>query len=248
MLQLLLHAALAQEPPADEEEAAGDPDEMIVFGDLVEQERRQELTETLLDLGYRPGKRRDNGRVVYRPEVAWHPSVIIDDDGYAILKRSPVRFEPWIDLKSEPLEWVSCVPPFTVMCVRIGGWMVSNRKLNHKKEFVAEGIDPTLDAWREVLVANAMGRRLNEEIPDMLEGIWLRGEVPLGEPLETPEQRRAAVLTFWASRACTPEGAAARQTAADFLEYVVQSSPHPVTAEEKAQAEAANLCGDTFSW
>ena len=185
MLPLVLFsAAFAQEPapapaPEPEPEVVDEGgDEMIVFGDLQEQKRRQELTQTLLDLGYKPGKRRENGRTVYRPEVAWHPTVIVDDDGYAVMKRTPVRFEPWIDLKSEPLEWVSCVPPFTIMCLRVGGWIVSNRKLNHKKEFVAEGMDPYIDAWREVLVANAMGRRLNEEIPDMLEGMPSIGGPP----------------------------------------------------------------------
>jgi hypothetical protein len=242
-LLLLTAAAFAQAPPPEEREGAPAAEEMIVFGDMEERQRRMELEQTLQDMGYRPGKSRDNGRTVFRPQIAWHPTVIIDDDGFAIIRRSPVRFEPWVGGNSN-LRWISCVPPFTVMCVKLGGWLVSDRKLTHKKTFLVEGMDPSLDAWREVLVANAMGRRLNEEIPDMLEGIWTHGIMPLGEPLQTPEERRLAIVTFWASRACTPEGAAARQTAADFLQYVVQDSAHPVTAEERAAAEAANRCGD----
>jgi hypothetical protein len=238
-LTLLSLLAQAQDAPAE----AGSDEEMIVFGDLEEQRRRQDLTATLLDLGYRPGRDRNSGRTVYRPEVAWHPSVIIDDDGYAIIRRSPVRFEPWVEGRSN-LKWISCIPPFTVMCVRIGGRVVSERKLRHKKQFVAEGIDPALDVWREVLVANAMGRRLGEDIPDMLEAVWQHGEVPLGDPLEAYSDRRAAILTFWASRACTPEGAAARELAADFVRYEIQASAHPVPADEQAAAESASLCGD----
>jgi len=247
VLPLLLCAvSLAQDPDTsveDEEMVVTAEDEMIVFGDLEERRRRQELEQTLQMMGYRPGKSRDTGRTVYRPEVAWHPTVVIDDDGYAIMRRSPVRFEPWVEGRNN-LKWVSCVPPFTVMCVKLGGWLVSERKLSHKKRYVAEGMDPTLDAWRGALVANAMSRRLDEHIPDMLDEIWVRGEVPLGDPLESHAERRMAILTFWASRACTPEGLRAREVTADFLRYEIQSSAHPVTAEEKAAAEDANLCGE----
>lgn len=246
MLFWLLPTVLAEDPPAPQTpqptQEAVSSEEMVVFGDMEEQRQRQELEQTLLDMGYRPGHTRDNGRTVYRPEVAWHPSVIIDEDGYALIRRSPVRVEPWVDGRTN-LRWISCVPPFTLMCVRIGGWIVSERKLAYKKAYVAEGIDPDLQAWRAVLVANAMGRRLNEDIPDMLETIWTHGEVPLGDPLETPQQRREAILAFWGSRACTPEGDAARQTAADFLTFVVQPSPHPVTEAERLAVSNGNPCG-----
>ena len=224
-------------------EGLEEDEEMIVFGELEAQRRRQQLDQDLRDLGYRAGKRKD-GRTVYRPEVAWHPSVIIDDDGYAIIKRSPVRFEPWVQGRSN-LRWISCIPPFTIMCIKLSGQLVSDAKLTPKKQVVAEGIDPALDSWRAVVVANAMAERLGVAIPDMLEATWQDGGS--GEVrLETPTERRAAILEFWVSRACTPEGAAAREVAADFLRYEVQPSAHPVTPAELAAVNARSPCGDVL--
>ena len=254
LLAVLSPPALAQaSPPAedgdeadsdDEEVVLSGDEEMIVVGALEAQRRRQALEQDLRDLGYRAGKKKE-GRTVYRPEVAWHPTVIIDDDGYAIIKRSPVRFEPWVEGRTN-LRWISCIPPFTIMCVRIGGQVVSSAKLTPKKQAVAEGIDPSLDAWRAVVVSNAMSHRLGEDIPDMLQALW--AAPPATDPLlATPAARRAALLEFWVSRACTPEGAQARSVTADFLRYEVQPSADPVTPEELAAVNARRQCGDALT-
>lgn len=256
MILLLLGAlARADDPdtgaPADEvpdeEMVVGPNEEVIVFGELEIARRRGELERDLRDLGYREAKTKD-GRTIFRPEVAWHPSVIIDDDGYVILRRSPVRVEPWVQGRTK-LVWLSCIPPFTPMCVRIGGWIVSEAKLTPKKGYVAAAIDPKVRSWRAAIVSEAMGRRLGEEIPDMLESVWTLGLMP-GDEGGTPmpvEERRAVLLSFWSGRACTPEGAQARELVEDFLNYVVQDSPHPVTAEEQAAASAESYCGLTLT-
>ena len=243
---LAILAAIAEDTGTPPEEESAD-EELIVFGDLAVQQRRAELGSTLEQMGYREAKRRGD-RSIYRPEVAWHPSVVVDDEGFVLIKRSPVRIEPWVDGRSK-LTWLSCIPPFTPMCVRIGGQVVSERKLAHKKAWIAYSIDPRVDAWRAAIVAEAMGRRLNEDIPDMLEDIWSEGQ-PLssgGDALVEPADRRAALLGFWASRACTPEGLQARQTTASFIRYEVQESPTPVTAEELALANATRYCGDPLT-
>lgn len=230
----------------EEGDDAGENEEMIIYGELEERRRRQALEQDLLDLGYTRKKRKD-GQTIYRPEVAWHPTVIIDDDGYVIMKRSPVRFEPWVAGRTN-LRWISCVPPFIIMCIKPSGQLVSPRKLTPKKQYVAENIHPELTAWRAVVVSNAMNRRLGEEIPDMLEAIWLEGTpMTAGAPkLESYADRRGAILEFWSSRACTPEGAEARGVTADFVRYVIQLSEHPVTEEELTQANARSYCEDTL--
>jgi hypothetical protein len=227
----------------DEEMVVGANEELIVFGELEIIRRRADLEADLRDLGYREAKTKD-GRATFRPEVAWHPTVIIDDDGYVLLRRSPVRIEPWVEGRTK-LTWLSCIPPFTPMCVRIGGWIVSNRKLTPKKGFVAGAIDPRVRQWRAAIVSNAMGQRLGVDIPDMLESVWTLGTMPGQEDTEpmNMEERRAALLGFWSGRACTPEGAQARSLVEDFLSYVVQDSQHPVTAEEQAYASAESYCG-----
>ena len=204
--------------------------------------RRSELEADLRDLGYREAKTKD-GRTIFRPEVNWHPTVIIHDEGFVVLKRSPVRFEPWVEGRTK-LVWLSCLPPFTPMCLRLSGQLVSPRKLTPKKGTVVGAIDPKVRRWRAAVVSSAMGRRLNEDIPDMLESIWTLGVMP-GEddaaPMSYPE-RRASLLAFWSGRACTPEGAAAQALTVDFINYIVQDSTHPVTAEELAQANTESYC------
>ncbi|MDG1477960.1 MAG: hypothetical protein P8R54_00145 [Myxococcota bacterium] len=261
LLALLASGASAEEPDAtddastspiddtliDEEMVVGANEEIIVFGELEIIRRRADLEADLRDLGYREAKTKD-GRTTFRPEVAWHPTVIIDDDGYVLLRRTPVRIEPWVEGRTK-LTWLSCIPPFTPMCVRIGGWIVSNRKLTPKKGYVAGAIDPRVRQWRAAIVSNAMGQRLGVDIPDMLESIWTLGTMPGQEDTEpmSMTERRAALLGFWSGRACTPEGAQARSLVEDFLNYVVQDSPHAATPEEQASASAESYCGLTLT-
>ena len=256
LLMLLLALASAEEPdtaaPAedverfDEEMTIDANEEIIVFGELEVARQRAALEADLRDLGYSEAKTKD-GRTVFRPEVAWHPTVVVYDEGFVVLKRSPVRIEPWVQGRTK-LVWLSCLPPFTPMCLRIGGQIVSARKLHPKKGYVAAAIDPRIRQWRAAVVSNAMGTRLGEEIPDMIESIWTLGVMPGQEdaaPMSIPE-RRAALLAFWSGRACTPEGAAARTLVEDFLNYVVQDSAHPVTAEEQVTASTESYCGLTL--
>ena len=108
-------------------------------------------------------------------------------------------------------------------------------------------MDRPLDDWQEAIVSTATRERLDREIPDQLDSLWQDGtpmKVGVSTPHETPAARREAVLAFWSSRACTPEGAAAREVAALFLEYEVQSSPFPVSVDELARANRMQRCED----
>lgn len=257
-LVLLSWAALAQEPeatasPSEVSEAAeADPTELslevdgelVVFGDLQVAARRAELDQGLRQQGYRVGIRKD-GKTVYRPEDPWKPTVVVFDDGFVRLKRSPVRFEPPGQRSdSNKLRYLWCLPPFTPMCLRVGGQLVSKRKLDPQKARVLTSTHPQVGAWREALVSRAMTTKVGTELPDRLDQLWATGRPLEGEdpPLVDPADRRAAILQHWSNRTCTPEGDAVAEVLALFLEYEVQESEAPATAAEQARANAAQRC------
>lgn len=237
-----------QDPPAEPAPAepatpgVGASEEMIVHGQREIARRRAEINADLLEMGYRA---KDKGEVtVYRPDSVWHPSVLVYDDGFVVLKRTPPRFDPPIQGSSN-LRYLACVPPFTPMCLRLGGWMVSEKKLTPQKARVADALDADVDAWQAAIIRQANAVRVGQEVPDMLTATWEQGAPlePGGATLEDPVARRAAILEFWASRADTAEGAAVRAVTGDFIRYVVQDSPWPATPDEIAATEARCGCG-----
>lgn len=255
LLALLAAPAAAEDPPrapppeaepaprAEPPAAQGD-EEIIVFGQIQAAKARGRLDRDIRQLGYRPGEKKGD-HTVYRPETVWKPTVVVYDDGFVILRRTRPRFEPWVKGKTK-LVWLSCVPPFTLMCIKLSGWLVSPARLEAQKSRVATGIDPELRGWREALVAQNMERRIGVDLPEALDLLWLEGRPmrPDRPPLPSPEERRAAVLAFWAERSCTPEGQAVRDLVEIFLAMEVQRSPFPATSAELRAAEAAQSCGD----
>lgn len=232
-------AAADEDAPADD----GPDEEIIVLGRREIARRRAALDRDLKEQGYKAKDR--EGVTVYRPEVYWKPSVFVYDDGYVILRRTPPRFEPYVAGTSN-LRYLACIPPFTVMCVKLSGWLVSERKLTPQKNEVISSIQPEVRAWQGAISHDVMTVRLGTEIPSLLVGTWERGEpMEPGEPgLPTVEERRRAILRFWATRADTPEGDAVRAVVADFFELVVQESDNPATPDEIAAAEALCACGE----
>lgn len=232
-------------PSVKPAEPQGLGDEIVVFGEREIVKRRRALDRRIRAAGYRPGVKKD-GRVVYRPEVAWKPTVVVYDDGFVILRRSRIRFEPWVRGRTKAV-WLSCIPPFTLMCIKLGGRLVSPARLSAQKERTLRAMDRPLDDWQEAIASTATRERLDREIPDQLDSLWQDGtpmKLGVSTPHETPAARRQALLAFWSSRACTPEGAAAREVAALFLEYEVQSSPFPVSVDELAHANRMQRCED----
>lgn len=218
--------------------------EVVIYDQMVVAKKKQALDKNLRQLGYRPGD--DKGdRVVYRPETVWKPTVIVHDDGFMVMRRTRPRFEPWVKGKS-PYRWLSCIPPFTLMCIKMSGWLVSESRLTPQKGRVAEAVDPELRAWREAVIARNFNRQIGVELPQSLDGLWLEGLPLEGDdpPIADPSLRRAALLRHWSSRACTPEGQEVREVIELYLALEVQRSPFPVTPEEEAAAEAAQACGD----
>ena len=241
--------AFADEP-AESETTSSDGskavgDEIVVFSELDVARKRRALEQRIRAVGYKAGVRKEN-RTIYRPETAWKPTVVVYDDGFVVMKRSRIRFEPWVKGRTKAV-WLSCIPPFSLMCIKLGGQVVSPARLTAQKERTLNALDAPLDAWQEAIASNATDTRLHREIPAELDALWTQGirmDHARGAPLATPEERRAAILAFWEGRACTPEGAAAREVAALFLEYEVQPSPFPATVAEIREANASQTCED----
>ena len=239
--EIVVRGPTAAEPSPEEAEPS--PEEIVVFGELEAARHRQQVMRDLRNLGYRAGKRKD-GYTQFRPEVPWKPTVRVYDDGFVVLKRSPVRWQPPGDPRNK-INNLWCLPPFTPMCLRVGGVLVSKRKLDPQKARVANALEPELRDWRAAVAATAMEERVGVELPDQLDALWQEGRPldPRQPVVADMAARRAILLELWSSRTCTPEGAQVRGVVEVFLEYEVQTSPFAVTAEELAGAQARHRCG-----
>jgi hypothetical protein len=226
--------------------------EITVIGELEIKRRRAEVIVELRELGYGKGERKE-GKTVFHHPVAYHPSIVLHDDGIVSIKRGPVRFQPflggWSPESTQPrnkLWYLTCLPPLTLNCFRMGGQVISPRKLSPMKHQVATHIDPDVDHWRDALVQNATAHRLGVELPGQLEAIWLHGQPidPHAPLLPAPGARQAAILDLWSNRACSVEGEAARQVIGDFIRHEIQHSAHPISAHELSKANESQRCPD----
>lgn len=235
---LLVLRVGATEPPDD-----GDY-EVIVYGQLLVEQARQELVHELEQEGYALAK--DKGdHVVYRHAQPWKGEVLVYDDGWVRVRRQRPHVEP-VDApflpEGSPLSWAACaVVPWR--CVRIGGWTVSGRKYQAQQSRVVVAMEDEATVYGDRVADLAVDRAAND-LPERLEALWYEG-VPLrdGDPvLVTPADRRAALLDYWEERTCTPWGDTMRDAVEAFLRAEVQTSEHPVTVAELADLDARCRC------
>ena len=196
----------------DDSETADE--EIIVYGKREVDRRRRILDAELKNSGYRQGKRKGD-KVVYRPETVWHPSVVVYDSGWVDLKKTPPRFEPWIDGHPDnKWRYLSCIPPFGLMCIKASGWLITKRRAQHSKTAVVDNHIETIQYWQESVVGMATQQRLEVQLPDDLDLLWRDRSLSSTEKIEQ-------IVYLWHSRTCTPEGLAAASVIADFLTYEV---------------------------
>jgi hypothetical protein len=248
LLLILLFQVSAQEPSSEssteesssqstKEENPKADEEIIVLGQSEVERRRNILDTQLRKTGYREGIRRGD-KVLYRPEVVWRPTLVIYDSGFVDLRKTPPRFEPWVKgRKDNRWRYLSCLPPFTPMCVKASGWFITKRRAQHSKTEVVETNIILIQSWQEAILSVATQQRMDEGIPNFLEEIW-DGNSPLSK-----QQRKQDILEFWSSRSCTPEGDQAAQVINDFIVFEIQQSDTPVTQAEKQEAEQNSICG-----
>ena len=238
----LIPAARADTGSPEQSTAASPTEEMIIYGEQEIARRRGEVVQNLRHLGYRELRRRD-GKTVFAPKVPYRPTVVLDDDAWMQVKRTPVRIDP---PGASNWRYLWCLPPFTITaaCIQVGGQVIGKRKLAPFKEDVVRATQFEMRAWQRAVVANAMAKRLNQELPDMLDATWHTGQ-PLGDDgpfIESPENRRELILDFWASRSCVAEGQQVRELVATFIQAEIQTGPDPASAEEIRVANNAQRC------
>ena len=202
--------------------------EIIVFGENDVHMKRKELEDVLFKQGYESGI--DKGdKIIYRPQTAWKPSVVLHDSGFVAFKRTPPRFESYVNTNSWS-DYLYCLPPLTLMCIKASGWMVSNRRLRHVKTDLVEESRNELEAWQKSIVAFSSQIRLQETIPTLLENLWQDG---LNENNETSvEQAKETIAEFWKTRACNDIGNEARSIVLEFIEEEIQTTEHAFIQHE----------------
>jgi hypothetical protein len=248
LLFILTTSAVASDDTGDAPEPPPTAtEEIIVHGDMEIARKRARVIQNLKHLGYEEAARR-NGRSIYRPKVPYKPTVVVDDDAWMHVKRSPIRVDP-PGRKDNALRYLWCIPPFTITaaCVQVGGQVIGRRKLEGMKEEVARATSYEMSQWRTAVIALAMDKRIGEEIPDMLDRVWELGQTDtLDDPvLDEHSARRQVILNFWASRSCIPEGEEVRVLTADFITEIIQTSEHPATQSELDSANQRQRCPES---
>ena len=234
------------EEPKTEDARESVNEEMVIHGQMVVAKKRKALENRLRRMGYKKFVRK-KGRTTIRHARPYRPTILLDDDGWMMIKRSPIRFEPpgKAAERSSKLKYLWCLPPPTVACIRIGGQVVNRRRLMTYKNRVAVQSFGYVKEWQDAIISQAMNVRLTTDIPEMLDSIWKEGltgdDTP---PLQTPKDRRSAIMEFWHTRTCVKEGAQARQLAWDFIVYEIQASEHPASRAEIEAANAKLNCSD----
>ena len=200
-----------------------EPPEMIIFGEREVDIRRKRLEDHLYLSGYREGIEKD-GRTVYRPETSWKPSVVIYNSGFVELKRTPPRFESYLKHRNDIWRYLACVPPFTIMCVDVNGWMINERKLQHAKEDIVVETHSDVIAWQEALEKMGMEERINNTIPLMLDAVWRQGLLPDGTTTSNTQERFDWIVHFYQNRLCNEYGLMVRNVIKTYVEEEISAS------------------------
>jgi hypothetical protein len=122
--------------------------------------------------------------------------------------------------------------------VRVGGQVISERKLRAHKEDALENSHAQVVSWQDALATNATNE-LIDHLPTELEALWETGVHPVtGEIVASRVERKGIILDMWLHKANNRWGRAVREVIGDFLRHVVQDSEHPVTVAELADVNA----------
>ncbi|HHO49970.1 MAG TPA: hypothetical protein ENK18_03645 [Deltaproteobacteria bacterium] len=221
----------------DPEDPGTQPDEaeleLIVYGELQVEAARRAVVDELAELGFTDVVERGD-HVVYRHERPWHGEVVLYEDGWMEVKRQPLRVEgrevPWAR-QDTPLAWAGCLI-YPWACLRINGAMVGSRRWRSSESRTVAAVQPKVQAWGDRIADLAVEHR-SDALPQRLEALWTEGiGLQGGARLQTYRERRAALLSYWASRTDTVWGDEIRRAVIAFCRAVVQHSDHPFTDAE----------------
>ena len=209
-------------------------EEVVVTARKASDLRLEELVGRLREIGYGAPIERANGELHFRAQGVDRPWITLRPDGQLDVQRA--GYVPLRDPVSIDEVLGHTVVRFTVP-------VISERKLAQPRGRLMDAIVDDVRAWREALCAEGFEERLLAEIPATLDRVWHDG-IPIDgeEVLETPAERRAAILDWWVTRTCTPEGEQVRALVVRYLDHEVQPSAWPVTDAEIAAANARRTC------
>lgn len=265
----------AQETTPDEasEPAAAveaEIEEITVWGQHAVRQARAAVIRDMESLGYK-AKDRD-GDVVFRPPERWMGRVTFTRDGQLGFGRVVVAmrsaqmhartYDPGTSVDaadaratSASLDVSSTADDLAfdrgseaqLVVPEVATWVLpSKRVLGELQLRVLKVVEPSVSTYRQVLWATDV-RDTMATLADRLDALWRDGvSLEGGATVVSPEERRAAVLDYWATRASTKEGRLVCDAVALWLRETVQDSAHPAGTAEIAEAEARRSDGATF--
>lgn len=239
--------------------------EVTVWGEHAVRQARAEVVRAMEDQGWEMVRDRDGVYIFKGPEpwmgrahlyrdgrFDFTRPVVVPTGATAMDQPGAMRIgDPNPRLPPETLEYGADIDRLFEPGQSAGGGAVTpsgalgvgfqapgKRKVEDAQARALHGVRPELGRYRAVVRETAFQDAL-DELPARLDALWERGVALEGEGrLLGPVDRRQAVLHHWASRADTPEGDGVRRVIALWLRETVMDSDHPVTPQEKAEAEA----------
>jgi hypothetical protein len=209
-------------------------EEVVVWGRLAVDSARDEIVREFEAIGFRV-VRREEGAVVFRSRSSLVGKVTLRPDGSLDFTGAGVRATP-APVASAPVQSPN-EPPIAGSGLSVIG-PPSRAKVKDAEDEIRDRVKDEIASFRAI-----QQRTLFEEqlltLPDRLDRLWADGTpIEPGPALASPDERRRAVLSHWATRADTVEGARVRETVEDWLLAVVQASDLPITDAERAEFEA----------
>lgn len=225
-------------------------EEMVVWGERVG-EARSRLDLGLRGYGYEVKRKRDGVTVYGRTGTnRWKPKVLVSAEGvvwfrnprvviYPPLVRAdaPQSFTTGPGLASTPGDYPDRGELRLMFPVQFPGRRIQKQEQGRVLAEVGDEVQALQAAH-----AGEGEARLLQGFPDRLDQLWNQGVDPRGGPaLPDAAARKAALIELYRTRANTSAGAAVRAMIQDYITEIVQSSPTPLTEEERAAAVAAGI-------
>ncbi len=214
------------EPLVDSEDEAAT--EIIVFGELLVQQARQEVIDDLKRQGFNRIKKK-NGVIIMKNDTVYKGKVVLHEDGWMVHKRQGFRAETpdsWFKENAPPLSWMPCITQPN-QCFRAGGIVISPRKLQHIKTKTHRAVGEDLATLSDRVADLSVDRTVND-LPERLEACWERGEPLDGDVLlATDAERLEHIVAFLESRSTNPWGERVRQATQAYIRGVIQHEVGP---------------------
>jgi hypothetical protein len=239
-----IDATVPQAAEAAADEGFDEVQTMVIYAEHLAAQARKRVIEEAEALGYRRVIEK-NGRTILRHDATWHGEVVLYDDGRVEVKRQPVRFEPPV-AKVTPASYLACI--LVPLCIRPGGQLVSPRRYHQFEREAWTTLSEPVASWNDRIADAAIDVKL-ANLPERLEGLWVRGEPIEGDrPLSDMPARRRALLDLWDSRTENDWGERIRAGVEAFVRDVVEPSTTPFTSAERDAFESRRKSTRPFPW